>query len=820
MKRLQAVAHWVAIAVFGLIGLLLLVPGGFLVWIGGSPYYLIAGAATLAVAVLVAKRNLRAPVVFGVIIAATIVWSIFEAGLDLFALLPRLAAWMVAGLWFLTPWYRATVKAKPPVGNLQSASRWWIGGPSLAAVALLLVASLQGYTQNGTGTVRAGSGDATTDWRHYGNSPGGTRFAAIDEINTETVGQLQEVWRARTGLEEDFKATPLAIGDKLYLCGAANVLIALYAESGGEVWRYDPGLTPPDKHQYAITCRGVSYYEAPEGYSGDCPTRIVTATIDASLIAVDAESGALCEGFGDRGVVNLREGISEHFPNEYYHTSPPTVAGDRLVVGGLVMDSQDLGLPSGVVRAFDAVSGELAWAWDVGNPDNRGGPAEGDTYTPGTPNVWTVMSYDPELDLVFAPTGNANPDYFGGVRRDFDDEWSSTLVALDGATGEVRWKFQAVHHDIWDFDLPSQPVLVDVMRDGERVPAVALPTKMGEIFLLDRRDGTPVHPIEERPVPQDPVLGEYLSPTQPFSSLPNFHPYREEADMWGLTPIDQMVCRIEYRMMRYEGMYTPPTPTGSLFAPGNFGGFNWGSVSVDADNGLLVAAPMLLSHRVLLVTPEQVAEAGPRGALLLGENHPAVRMDESAPMPAAREPRADDPYDHAQIQFYGLPMPFMSRLGTSIPCFEPPWSRLAVIDLNTGELMWSRPVGDMSDAGPFNLRSGLPIDVGTAVRAGTLTTRGGLTFISSTMDSKVRAYDVRTGNELWHADLPGNGQSSPMSYVSRESGRQMLIVTVPNPSWRYPRDPETGEYLDSQSVRDGKGGYVIAYALPEDATSR
>jgi glucose dehydrogenase len=257
-------------------------------------------------------------------------------------------------------------------------------------------------------------------------------------------------------------------------------------------------------------------------------------------------------------------------------------------------------------------------------------------------------------------------------------------------------------------------------------------------------------------------------------------------------------------------MYTPPTRDGTLIAPGNFGGFNWGSVSVDADNGLLVAAPMLLAHRLLLVTPERVAEAGPLGAQLLGEEHPAVRMTPDAAPP---EVDPNDPFSYEQVRYYGLPIPFMSRLGTAVPCFEPPWSRIAVIDLNTKELLWSRPVGDMSDAGPFNLRSGLPIDVGTAVRAGTLTTRGGLTFISSTMDAKVRAYNVRTGTEEWQADLPGNGQATPMSYISEKSGRQMLIVTVPNPSWRYPRDPETNEYIDSQNVRDGKGGYVIAYAL-------
>jgi quinoprotein glucose dehydrogenase/quinate dehydrogenase (quinone) len=431
------------------------------------------------------------------------------------------------------------------------------------------------------------------------------------------------------------------------------------------------------------------------------------------------------------------------------------------------------------------------------------------------------MSYDAELDLIYAPTGNAAPDYWGGVRRPFDDEWSSAIVALNAETGEPQWKFQTVHHDVWDYDLPSQPVLVDVERDGEMVPSVVVPTKMGEIFLLDRRDGTPVFPIENKPVPQSPLFGERLSPTQPFSPLPHFHPYRHEKDTWGLTPIDQLVCRVEYKMMKYEGMYTPPSADGPLLiggtmlAPGNFGGFNWGSVSVDADNGLLIAAPQMLVHRLNMVTPEQVAKAGPIAQYLLGPDHPAVRMDENAPMPEPREPNVDDPYDHVRIKFYGWPEPFMSKLGTRVPCFEPPWAQIAVIDLNTKELLWKRPLGSMKSAGPFGWRSGLSIDVGVAVRAGTLTTRGGLTFVSSTMDSTVRAYDIRTGEKKWQKALPGHGQSTPMTYYSDTTEKQYLIVTVPNPSWTYPRDPVTNNYTDSKSVRDGKGGYVIAYAIKE-----
>lgn len=814
---ISRIVHWTLIVIFCVLGLILSLLGGYLAYLGGSPYYVFAGVALVATGIYMIKGNSKAYKLFGGLLGVTLIWAVYESDMYWLALLPRVATWVVLGLWFITPWYLATLK---PIESDASVNKRWIAIPGVLSAVAVLLSFFQGYEQNGTGTDRQVSASSEiTDWRNYGNTDGGTRFAEIEQINTETVGQLKEVWRYRTGVEQDFKMTPLQVDNHLFLCGAANVLMAIDSDTGKEVWRYDPQAIPSGSNQYARTCRGISYHEAEADYSGQCPKRILVGTVDARLLAVDAMTGEVCSDFGDAGSVDLTKDLGLFDLGEYYVTSPPLIADDVAVIGGLVADSQDLGLPSGVVRAFNATTGEFAWAWDVGKPGYHGEPPEGEIYTPGTPNVWSIMSYDPELDLIYAPTGNASPDYWGGVRREFDDEWSSAIVALDGETGAPRWKYQTVHHDVWDYDLPAQPVLVDVERDGEMVPSVAVPTKMGDIFLLDRRDGTPVHPIEERPVPQSELYGELLSPTQPFSPLPNFHPFRHEKDMWGLTPLDQLVCRLEYKIMNYEGMFTPPSADGplliggTLLAPGNFGGFNWGSVSVDADNGLLIAAPQMLVHRLNMVTPEQIAKAGPIAQYLLGPNHPAVRMDPEAPMPKPREPNADDPYDHVRIKFYGWPEPFMSKLGTRVPCFEPPWAKIAVMDLNTKELLWSRALGDMKNSGPFGWRSGLPIDVGVAVRAGTLTTRGGLTFVSSTMDATVRAFDLRTGEEKWSQDLPGNGQSTPMTYMSAKTGKQHLIVTVPNPSWTYPRDPETNNYTDSKSVRDGKGGYVIAYAL-------
>jgi quinoprotein glucose dehydrogenase/quinate dehydrogenase (quinone) len=813
--------NWIVIATFIIVALLMIPLGAYLAYLGGSVYYLSAGLIVAVCSVYMIKGNPRAAYLFTTLIAITLFWAIYESDWQWLSFLPRVATWLVFGIWFLTPWYVKTLKdSHTPTQH--NYPKKWVAVPSIASVFVLLTLSMVGYEQNGTGSVRQfDSKSDVVDWRQYGNTDGGTRFAQIDQINTQNVHQLKEVWRYRTGVEQDFKMTPLQVDNFLYICGAANVLMAVDSDNGKEIWRYDPKAVPSSNNQYARTCRGVSYHEADDGYTGLCPSRILVATVDARLLAVDAKTGELCSDFGQNGFVDLSKDMGLFELGEYYVTSPPLVADDVAVVGGLVADVQDLGLPSGVVRAFSATTGEFEWAWDLGNPGYHEEPKAGEIYTPGTPNVWSIMSYDPELDLIYAPTGNASPDYWGGVRREFDDQWSSAVVAIDGATGAPKWKFQTVHHDVWDYDLPAQPVLVDVEKDGQLIPSVAVPTKMGSIFLLDRRNGEPVYPIEEKPVPQSELYGELLSPTQPESPLPNFHPYRYEKDMWGLTPIDQLVCRLEYKIMNYEGMFTPPSADGPLLiggtmlAPGNFGGFNWGSVSVDADNGLLVAAPQMLVHRLNMVTPEQVAKAGPIARFLLGENHPAVRMDPNAPIPEAREPDPNNPYDYVRIKYYGWPEPFMSKLKTRVPCFEPPWAKIAVIDLNTNELLWSRPLGTMKDSGPFGWRSGLPIDVGVAVRAGTLTTRGGLTFVSSTMDSTARAYNVRTGEEVWSVALPGNGQATPMSYQSTRNGKQYIIVTVPNPSWIYPRDKKTNTYMDSRSVNDGKGGYVIAYALDD-----
>ena len=442
-------------------------------------------------------------------------------------------------------------------------------------------------------------------------------------------------------------------------------------------------------------------------------------------------------------------------------SSAPQIIRGKAVIGGGIPDGQFWGGPSGVIRAFDARTGELSWAFDPGHPDRIGAPPPGETYTPSSPNSWAPISADEALGLVYLPMGNATPDNFGGQRRPFDEEVSSAVIALDAETGRLRWRFQVTHHDIWDYDTPSQPTLVDMPTDNGVRPALIQPTKRGEIFVLDRETGKPIKPVTEVAAPQGDIgAGERLSSTQPASlGLPAFRgPTLRESDMWGATPVDQMLCRILFRQSRYEGHLTPITlgkPV--LIDPGSLGGVNWGSASIDADRGIMVVNWSRLPDRVELVTREEATRRKFKLA------------DGQGPGGDAERPMLNTPYG----AYGGM---FMSPLG--VPCTAPPWGLTAAVDLMSGRLLWSKPLGTARDTGPLNIPSMLPLTVGTPVSGGAVTTRGGLVFVGASMDRTFRALDVATGRELWQARLPGGGNATPMTYRSPVSGRQFVVVAA------------------------------------------
>ncbi len=771
--------------VMGLCGLGLGRMGMTLIAAGGSWYYLLAGIVLLLVAVLLFRGDKRGAQLYGLFLLFTYLWSFYEVGLDAWALMPRVAMFTVLGLWFVIPRVRrGLLQAEPAPLFAQRPTHITLGAFAVFILALFIANT--GYdvgtpTAAGTGQSFSDSGD----WMHYGASKRGTRFAPSAQINRDNVAQLELAWQTRTRVPGEFKGTPIQVDDDLYLCTGRNVILSLDPDSGEERWRYDPEIQSA-RFGFWDTCRGVTYYENENAQAGsECAERIFTATTDARLVAVDRETGLPCSGFGNNGEIDLMAGMGEVKPGYYFVTSPPTIANDVLVLGGWVADNQETEEPSGVVRGFNPVTGDLVWAWDMGREDRAGLPPSGETYTRGTPNVWSLTSTDEELGLVYVPTGNATPDYFGGHRSEAMEQYASSVVALDAATGRVRWHFQTTHHDIWDYDVPAQPSLADIPINGEIRKAVIVPTKRAQLFLLDRETGEPLAEVAELPTPQTDIPEETTSPTQPFSvGMPRFdHAMLTEADMWGITPFDHASCRIQFSRMRYEGPLTPPTTGyGSIYYPGVAGGMNWGSVAVDEVNHLMVVNSL---HNPSVVRLIPRAETSPDDNYAIGGAQTGT------------------PY--AVYSFFFLSPVFA-------PCLRPPYGEIAVVDLANQETLWRRPLGTTTDMGPLGIATGLPLPMGMFYSAGSIVTGGELIFNAGVTDSSVRAIDVMNGEELWKAPLPASSTATPMSYVSPATGKQYVLVTVPDGGGILQLETQVNEGAEEEEV---PGGYIFAYALPD-----
>jgi quinoprotein glucose dehydrogenase len=622
-------------------------------------------------------------------------------------------------------------------------------------------------------TAYAGTGD----WQNYGGTAGGTRYAPLTQITPANVGQLQLAWSYRLPPPSEtvahpyvaFEGTPLEIAGTVYFCTPNSAVVALDAETGQQRWIFAPQLR---KWGGFRACRGVAYFQTAAA-SDSCHERIIATTVDARMYAVDARSGALCPNFGSKGWIDLLTDMGPMSPGVFTPTSAPTIIRGRVVTGGMVMDNGQTNNPSGVIRAYDATSGELVWAWDLDHPERHGAPSPGQIYSRNTPNGWGPFSADETLGLVYVPTGNSNPDYYGAHRSAQSEKYSSSVVALDAMSGAVRWSFQTTHHDLWDYDVGSQPVLFDLPAAGGVVPALIQPTKRGDIFVLDRRDGHPLLPVVEKPVPQGNVPGDHTAPTQPFSvGLPALTgPVLTEQDMWGLTPIDQLWCRIKFREARYEGAFTPPTDGRPwIYSPGWMGGSDWGGVSLDESRNVLVAVSLRMANYERFVSPE--GAAGADKALVT--------------------PQVGSPYGGIISDY------FHSVLG--MPCQRPPYGIISAINLHTGTLMWSHPLGTSRANGPLAtpLRVPVSIPLGNVTLGGNLVTGSGLIFVSATLDRYVRALDERTGRELWRADLSAAAFATPMSYLAPGSGRQFVLVSVGGNSKFGPN----------------QGLFVQAYALP------
>jgi membrane-bound PQQ-dependent dehydrogenase (glucose/quinate/shikimate family) len=758
-------------------GLILLPLGALLARHGGSPFYLATGMILSVVAVGLFLRRGWALHLLALTFVGTWIWAVAEVGLDGWALLPRVDMISVLLLLCSLPFVRSLLhrsKQKTPAFLAKAYAP--VGLLSLVVIVVLLNSYQAGDVARTPDEAPRTDGTASHDWPYVGQNAGGTRFSSLSTINSKNVSQLRRIWDhveprapSRTGPPFKDEATPLQVGDKLFACLADNTVIALDAEEGRLRWRYDPHSDLAGVK--AAVCRGVAYYA--DATSSECPTRILTATLDARLIALNAETGTPCKDFGKDGQVSLKTGMGSFEPGMYYVTSPPTISHGMAIVGGLVQDDVSIGEPSGVVRAYDARSGKLAWAWDLGRrPDDKTGErSSSEPYTPGTPNAWSLFSSDDALGLIYIPTGNATPDFVGSHRKSSWEKYSSSVVALDVATGQVRWSFQLVHHDLWDYDASAQPILADMPSPDGLKPALIEATKQGDIFVLDRRTGAPLSPVVEKPVPQTDVPHERTSPTQPFSiGMPNLSgPRLREADMWGLTPIDQAWCRLKFRRLRYDGVFTPPSLGGSIQYPGTAGGTNWGSMSVDNTRHLLFVPSFRLASMSKLI-PRDLAKDNP----------------------SFTYPQSGTPY-LADSEF------FLTRLG--VPCQRPPYGLLTAIDLRSKAIVWNRAIGTAEDLGPLGIASHLPFTIGAApVVGGAISTAGGLVFIGAAGDRRLRAIDSQSGRELWSDKLPQGNQATPITYRAPRSGRQIVAFV-------------SGGYAD---LRHGKNVpvHVVAYALP------
>ena len=599
-----------------------------------------------------------------------------------------------------------------------------------------------------------------TNWPYYGGDAGGMRYSRLTQVNPDNVSRLKIAWVFHTGDVSDgkhgkqrsgFEATPILVDGLLIFTTGFNRVIAVNPETGKLQWAYDPKIDPTWDYGDALVNRGVATWLDPARNAKPalpCRRRIYEATLDARLIALDGATGIPCADFGDKGEVSLRD-VPRYRAGQYHMTSPPTVVDDLVVLGSAINDSNRADMPSGVVRAFDARTGVLRWSWDPLAKNNQapaGNNGTAQAWQTGAGNAWSIMAVDEERDLVFVPTGSASPDYYGGLRPG-DDKWADSVVALQGKTGEFVWGFQLVHHDLWDYDIASPPLLATVQHAGKQVPVVIQGNKTGLLFVLNRETGVPVFPVEERPVPQSDVPGEVTSPTQPFPlAPPPLVPQRLSPDMlFGVNKVDHETCQQWVRSFRNDGIFTPPSLQGTLVIPGNIGGMTWSGYAFDPERNLLVVPTNNIAGVAKLIPREKLDDAARSGE--------------------------DGDYARQTGTPYGMYRRFL-QAASDLPCNPPPWGTLSAVDLDKGTFKWQVPLGSMQYFGG----SHEPVPLGSIGFGGPIITASGLAFIAGTFDPSIRAFDVQTGKELWRAQLPASGNATPMTYSV--NGKQYLVIAA------------------------------------------
>jgi len=797
--RIAAVFSILFGLILAVIGAILAIGGVMLAELGGSFYYLVAGILLMGGGIGFCLRRAFGFYLYTAAFIITLLWAVWEAGFNGWALTPRLAGpfvLMVIAVLLL------------PTMPIERARRFRsLGLGSLAAIGVVLGFGVSEASkdvmlmrlpaqQSALAYDDAAYAPRPGEWDAYGAGSSAQRYSDAGQITPDNVKNLKRAWIYHVGgLNEKWgtEMTPLKVGNRLYGCNGLNVMFALDPATGHKIWSYDPHVGK-NYIPYTAACRGVAFYEAPNAAANEpCAERIIEGTLDMRLIAVDAATGRPCSGFGRNGEANLQVGLGQKdsmnakpgpmIPGTASITATPVIVQGVIVTGQEVLDGQRRWAPSGVIRGYDAVTGQLRWAWDVNNPSVAKGPPESGYYSFGTPNSWTGSVGDEKLGLVYVPTGNSAGDYYTSLRSDAEKKVNSAIVALDVRTGKPRWVFQTVHADVWDYDIGSQPSLVEFPIGGRRVPALLVPSKQGEIYVLDRATGRSLQRVEERPVPQGGAEPEQRSPTQPYST---YHTLAQrdltEKDMWGLSPIDQMMCRIQFRRARYEGRYTPPELNRhNIEWPGYNGGSDWGSVAIDPRRGVIIANYNDTSNSDMLVTREKADKLG----LFPAGDPRAAHSSSSAEGAGAMQ---GTPY--AILVNAGWVMP------TGVLCTQPPYGGIRAIDLATGKTIWDRPLGTARRNGPFGIPSLLPFNIGTPNNGGSVITASGLIFVAAATDNLIRAIDMRTGETVWSDTLPGGGQANPM--IFEQNGKEYLVIMA------------GGHHFMKTPQSDA----LVAYALP------
>lgn len=783
-----------------LTGLFYLIGGGKLISLGGSWYFFIAGLLTTASAIFVFRKKAFGVWLFALVFVGTIVWAWFDAGWDFWALFSRLMfpAGVFAALLFTLPAIRRYQAQSSLVAPAYTGATVIVIGMLIAFYQMFQPHPTVAASGQELPLIPVNADKQQVNWQHYGNDTGGSRFAALDQINRNNIKNLKEVWRFQTGDlttgsgngAED-QTTPLQVGDKVFVCTPHNNIIALDTDSGKQIWKAEVN----SKADAWERCRGVAYFDATQplvqptlagatpvttvAANTACPRRVYTNTPDGRLIAVNADTGERCKDFGIDGTVDLLVGLGDGTKAPRFEvTSAPTIAGTTLVIGSRIADNVAADMPGGVIRAYDVITGKLRWAFDPRNPDPNYVLKAGEIYKRSSANSWAAMSYDQQMNTVFLPMGSSSVDVWGGNRQPIDHKYNSSVLALDATTGKEKWVYQTVHNDLWDFDLPMQPSLVDFpMKDGTTKPAVVIGTKSGQFFVLDRLTGKPLTKVVEQPVKAADIPDEQYSATQPRSvEMPQIgNQTLTESDMWGATPFDQLMCRINFKSMRYDGLFTAPGTDVSLSFPGSLGGMNWGSIAFDPMHRYMFVNDMRLGLWIQLIkqTPEDL-KIQANGGEKVNTGMGAV-------------PMKGTPYKVNKNRF-------MSVLG--IPCQKPPFGTMTAIDMKTRQIAWQVPLGTVQDTGPMGIKMGLKAPIGMPTIGGPMATQGGLVFFAATQDYYLRAFNSSNGKELWKARLPVGSQGTPMSYISPKTGKQYVVISAGGAR----QSPDHGDY-------------VVAYAL-------